>query len=272
MSNPIAGEAAVKVFPRIFYQLILFIVKYTLKYVLVLCTFLTEFRRIYSVSTRTFRGGLTIDHLQRDLGNLSKLPKHLSFVINEDVDTDYFDLVNLVLWTIAMGIPYITIYERHGLLKAGEFRFREAIGMKINEFLGCEQAKRINVVVKDSQSKYENGKILPKQFCVQLLSEADGREDVAIATKSILSDIKKRRIKKDDITVDKISSYLRGMNGLPDPDLIVQFGKTLSLEGYPPWQTRLSEIVHIDSHKHVTYGEFYDVLCKFSRCQQRLGK
>jgi len=262
--------------PQTFYRIVLVILKYALRYLLLVCTFFAEFRRIYAVSTRTFKGGLTIDQLSLDLGNLSKLPRHMSFVINEDVETDYFDLVNLVVWTIAMGIPYISIYEKQGLVKAGEMRFRDAINEKIDHFLGAKKAKQINVVVKDSKIKYENGFTEPKQFCVQLLSESDGREDVANAARAIIDDFKKKRKKsefeEDPVTVDKISTYLKGMNGVPDPDLIVYFGQALSLQGYPPWQTRLSEIVHVRSHKHITYEEFYKVLKRYSRCEQRVGK
>ena len=100
--------------PKIFFQFTLVAVQYIFRYFLLVCTFLGEFRRVYAVSTKRFTGGLEYDHLQRDLGNLSKLPKHMSFVINEDVGTDYCDVANLIVWTIAMGIPYITLYDRHG--------------------------------------------------------------------------------------------------------------------------------------------------------------
>ena len=116
-----AQHGAVEYFPQFFFRFALTIVQHTLRYVLLICTFLAEFKRVYAVSTKRFSGGLTYDHLQRDLGNLSKLPKHMSFVINEDVGTDYCDLANLVVWTIAMGIPYITLYERHGKISVRVF-------------------------------------------------------------------------------------------------------------------------------------------------------
>lgn len=103
-----------KYIPQVFFKITLVAVQYTVRYLLLFCTFLAEFRRVYAVSTKRFSGGLAYDHLQRDLGNLSKLPKHMSFVINEGVGTDYCDITNLIVWTIAMGIPYITLYDRHG--------------------------------------------------------------------------------------------------------------------------------------------------------------
>ena len=90
-----------------------FLVKYTLKYLLLILSVLSECRRVYAFSTKNFNGGLGYDY-EQDMGNLSKLPRHMSFVINEDVSTDYCDIANLIVWTIAMGIPYISLYDRHG--------------------------------------------------------------------------------------------------------------------------------------------------------------
>ena len=88
--------------------------QYLFRYCVLVYTFLEEIRRIYIASTRRLSGGLSYEYLQYDMGNLSKLPQHMSFVVNEDIDTDSCDIANLMCWTIAMGIPYITLYDRHG--------------------------------------------------------------------------------------------------------------------------------------------------------------
>lgn len=105
---------AVKYFPDVILRIFLIIIQYTMKYLLLTFTILAEFKKVYAVSTKQFTGGLGYDQLQQDFGNLSKLPRHMSFVINEDVSTDYCDVANLIVWTIAMGIPYISLYDRHG--------------------------------------------------------------------------------------------------------------------------------------------------------------
>ena len=107
---------AIKYIPWTVFKGVSVIIQYALRYIILALTFFTEFRRLYAVSTRRFTGGLRYDYLQNDMGNLSKLPRHMTFVINEDVPTDYSDIANLIVWTIAMGIPYITLYERHGML------------------------------------------------------------------------------------------------------------------------------------------------------------
>ena len=109
-------HAAVKLIPSFCFKVVSLVIQYSLKYIILLLTFFGEFRRLYAVSTRRFSGGLSYDYLQKDMGNLSKLPRHMTFVINEDVPTDYSDIANLIIWTIAMGIPYITLYDPHGEL------------------------------------------------------------------------------------------------------------------------------------------------------------
>ena len=101
--------------PEHFAYCIFVAIRCTLKYIILIGSFLVELKKHYVNSSKTLTGRLTFNHVERDIGNLSKLPKHMSFVINENVGTDtYCDLANLVVWTIAMGIPYISLYDRHG--------------------------------------------------------------------------------------------------------------------------------------------------------------
>ena len=101
--------------PELLSYCIFVVIRYILKYILLISSFLVEMKKHYVNSSRTLTGRLSFSHVQRDIGNLSKLPKHMSYVINEDVGSDnYCDLANLVVWTIAIGIPYISLYDRHG--------------------------------------------------------------------------------------------------------------------------------------------------------------
>ena len=83
----------VKYFPDLVLKTVHLLIKYTLKYLLLILTLLAECRRVYVFSTKSFNGGLGYDY-EQDMGNLSKLPRHMSFVINEDVSTDYCDIAN----------------------------------------------------------------------------------------------------------------------------------------------------------------------------------
>ena len=101
--------------PELLAHCVFVVIHCVLKYTILISSFLVELKQHYTNSTRTFAGRLSFKHVERDISNLNKLPKHMSYVVNEDVGTDnYCDLANLVVWTIAMGIPYISLYDRHG--------------------------------------------------------------------------------------------------------------------------------------------------------------
>ena len=55
----------------------------------------------------------TVSGLKSDSQTITKLPIHLGVVIVEK-DISYADIANIILWTVAMGISYISIYDRQG--------------------------------------------------------------------------------------------------------------------------------------------------------------
>lgn len=264
--------AYVNKFPELLSYYIFVAIRYVLKYILLISTFLTEFKKHYVNSSQYFTGRFTFGHLERDIGNLSKLPKHMSYIINEDVGSDnYCDLANLVVWTIAIGIPYISLYDRHGILKSGEARLGKVIREKIVLLFGSK-AKDFDVILKDSSTTYANGITYPKRVCVQLFSEEDGKPDILEATKKIAAEYCNKKIKLNDIKIEYVDKTLEATKNIPDPELIVQFGPVSSLMGFLPWQTRLSEILHLPTHANISYNRFYGLLEKYSKCNQRLGK
>lgn len=259
-------------FPELLAYSVFVVIRYVLKYILLISSFLAELKRHYAYSSRYLTGRLTIRHLENDIGNLSKLPRHISYVINEDVGTDnYCDLANLVVWAIALGIPYISLYDRHGILKSGEARLGKVIREKVVALFGSK-AKDFDIILKDSSTTYTNGITFPKRVCIQLYSEEDGKPDILEAAKKIASDYCNDKIKLSDIKVEYVDKTLQATKNIPDPELIVQFGPVSSLMGFLPWQTRLSEILHLPTHANISYNRFLGLLQRYSRCNQRLGR
>ena len=68
-----------------------------------------QIRSYFSTSLRTCTHGKIRD----DSRNLTKLPRHISFVVLES-DISFVDLAQLIVWSMAMGIPYISVYDREG--------------------------------------------------------------------------------------------------------------------------------------------------------------
>ena len=55
----------------------------------------------------------TQEKIASDAKTLDKLPIHLGIVVVED-DISYTDIANILLWCMAMGISYVSVYDRNG--------------------------------------------------------------------------------------------------------------------------------------------------------------
>jgi undecaprenyl pyrophosphate synthase len=76
----------------------------------------------------------------------------------------------------------------------------------------------------------------------------------------------------DSIDEDLISATLQTNRGLPDPTILIRIGLSSSNLGFLPWQTRLTEIYDWPSLMTFTFQNFFRILQKFSKCEQRFGR
>lgn len=82
----------------------------------------------------------------------------------------------------------------------------------------------------------------PFHLHVLIISEADGRETMVDLTKTLSEMSQHGKLDQKQITSDLVDAELR--EGVMDePDLLILFGDRVKLEGYPPWQVRLTEIL-----------------------------
>jgi len=80
------------------------------------------------------------------------------------------------------------------------------------------------------------------QITVLLISEDDGRSTLVDLTKVLTTMAQKNKIKPGDINAEVIDSELEE-SVMGEPELLVLFGPGVKLDGYPPWQVRLTEIL-----------------------------
>ncbi len=84
-----------------------------------------QFPLAYSVLSKK----VAITKIRSDAKSLKKLPLHVGLVIAEN-EYSYSDLANIIVWSVALGISYISVYDING-----EFDGHCFIEMKIKTSL-----------------------------------------------------------------------------------------------------------------------------------------
>jgi len=235
-----------------------------------------------------------------EVAKLSKLPKHIAFVILED-QISYSDLANLVTWCIAAEINTISLFDMHGHLKQSQGIFLTQVNKKYSELVmknqkpfnfkwipHNESLNEQTVIVNSNGVMYPdtngNGNVVvngngkngsaqeSKNVTVSLLSSEDGKHDIVMTAKDIARKVHDREMVLSEINENLLGDNLRTNKNLPDPCLLVRLGRTASNADFLPWQIRLTEIHSIPSHHQVTSSQLLEVLQKFGSCSQRFGK
>ena len=75
---------------------------------------------------------------------------------------------------------------------------------------------------------------------------------------------------------DKVRELERWMRDegtfLPPADVVVVFGPTFHLDGYPPWQLHAAELFHEESLERFSHDDFTRIIDKYLTTAQRFGK
>lgn len=236
-------------------------------YVLALGTFLKLW--IFRVPALSYKKSVPRT-VQSDARTFKKLPIHIGLLVLEN-DISYSDIANTLLWSAAMGVSYISVYDTDGIVKRNKSTLYDAVLQNQKHTTDSECSKK--------ELKIHSGMNMQNSKCSQsshvdiyLLSLEDGRQSLVQATQTICRQVSKKQFRTSDLTPDTIDSLLQDQRGCPDPDLIIKFGQVDSLLGFSPWQIRLSEILSLPSHIGLDYKTFKSVFVKYGASQQRFGK
>lgn len=82
----------------------------------------------------------------------------------------------------------------------------------------------------------------PPHLSILLLSASDGRRTIVDLTKTLAEMSQKSKLAPEDISVELIDAEI-SESVMGEPDLLMLFGDSVILKGYPPWQIRLTEIL-----------------------------
>ena len=113
--------------------------------------------------------------------------------------------------------------------------------------------------------------MLSGHLSVLLISAEDGRSTMVDLTKTLADMAQRQKITSEDINLDLIDAEITEST-MGEPDLLISFAPYVDLQGYPPWQIRLTEVFHASDNSGVGYQVFLRALHSFAKAQMRFGR
>jgi len=226
-----------------------------------------------------------------------KFPVHIAFVIDED-EIEYLPSISkAVNWAIFAGVRFVTLFDCKGQLIERAEELEKALESHRRQWLLCSSrasvpsfrlfcndnaasskdmhpAKNLatslttNSQTFDPSSCASASSSTPSYVRVELISCKHGRWNIVELCRRYCAG----RTTQSELSHDWISQNLC-LHDVPEPSMIVCFGKNriISMHGFPPWQSRLSEIVHLGPLKELRCSSFVSALDLFAGTEQRFG-
>lgn len=234
----------------------------------------------------------TPDLIRKDVRSLSRLPEHLSVILqlnpNEDranaLETLVHEVSEVTAWCASAGIPFLSVYERTGILKSYIPQTHNTITRTLQAYFGNTPYSNCPTVSLRSPNQPafspphtprnhgDDIDHLPNHLTILLLSEEDGRSTLVDLTKTLAEMSQRNKIQPSDISAELIDAEITE-SVMGEPDLLLLFGPRVVLDGYPPWQVRLTEIYHVpDNTEGVGYQVFLRAVHRFAKTQMRFGR
>lgn len=255
-----------------------------------------RFRRAYHMVFDHIMSILYYHHrtpelIQRDVRGLSRLPEHLSVMLEYrpeergggGLEALLRDVCEVAAWSACAGIPMLSIYEPSGILKNYIPTVHRAIEQNFTSYFGAHAAPSLSVRAPhlptysppttppspfESPSSQDE---TPQRLSILLLSDSDGRATLVDLTKTLAEMAQKQKLRPADISADLVDAELS--EGVCDePDLLILFSDRVTLNGYPPWQVRLTEVFCVTDNDGVNYRVFLRSLQNFAGAQMRFGR
>ncbi|KAF6714723.1 Dehydrodolichyl diphosphate syntase complex subunit nus1 [Oryzias melastigma] len=201
---------------------------------------------------------------------LEKLPVHVGLMVAEE-EPSFTDIANLVVWCMAVGVSYVSVYDHHGVFHKNNSRLQEEIVRQQQNLLGLDGSK-YNVEFLSNGGDEHQHCVVSCRPTVKVLSPEDGKHSIVQAARKLCHSVENKERSSKDISVSMLDVMLRESKNITDPELVVKFGPVNSTLGFLPWHIRLTEFVSVPSHRNVSYEDLYGALQRYGVCQQRLGQ
>ncbi|MEE6476122.1 hypothetical protein FKM82_010982 [Ascaphus truei] len=144
--------------------------------------------------------------LSGDGSSLAKLPVHIGLLISEEQES-YTDVANLVVWCMAVGISYVSVYDHQGVFKQNSSRLMDEVLKQEQELLGHEHSKYPLEYANGSTDKTEE--VLSHRPTLKVLSPEDGKAHIVKAAQSFCQLVAQKQKRPTDLDVNVLDHLLR---------------------------------------------------------------
>ncbi|KIW83395.1 hypothetical protein Z517_02640 [Fonsecaea pedrosoi CBS 271.37] len=230
------------------------------------------------------------------------------------------EVAELCAWSAAAGIPLLSVYEKSGILKTYMVSLQELVKQRLSSYFGAPPAaptlrvfapnhpsmnlSRTPSPLLTAQSvpdgiEDSGADTPPPHLDLLLLSATDGRDTLVDLTRTLAEMAQAQKLRPKDITSNLINTEISATTAIPnsklagaerpagkeveagEPDLVIVFGPVVKLDGYPPWQIRLSEIFCVgdsggdvsgSGSTRVEYQAFLRALWKYAGANFNFGR
>ncbi|MCJ1462899.1 hypothetical protein MMC07_001503 [Pseudocyphellaria aurata] len=223
--------------------------------------------------------------IQQDVRGLTRIPEHLSVILElkgeERGSTGLERLIDEVAeisaWCACVGIPMLSVFESTGILKKYLSTTHRTVSSKLHAYFG-RRIPALQTRAPHGPALLNGGGVENAGSClgqdhisILLLSSEDGRSTLVDLTKTLAEMSQRHKLSPDDISRELIDAEITE-SVMGEPDLLVLFGPNVGLQGYPPWQVRLTEIFHVQDNSGVGYQVFLRALHRYAKAQMRFGR
>ncbi|KAJ5689803.1 hypothetical protein N7462_004195 [Penicillium macrosclerotiorum] len=243
----------------------------------------------------------TPELIRKDVRGLKRIPQHLSVILSLHTEEDALavlmdEVAELAAWSACAGISQLSIYEKTGVLKSCIPALHQIITTKLASYYGTPSQQPTLQLFAPHHPVHgaaPNPKSDTPSLAILLISSTDGRETLVDLTKTLAEMSQNGKLSPEDITpelvdaeISEITTHPLQAGGRaasilkPEPDLLLVFGPFLKLDGYPPWQIRLTEMYCTGDRSHgltgygeaVEYQGFMRGLWHYAGAQMRFGR
>jgi undecaprenyl diphosphate synthase len=196
-------------------------------------------------------------------------------------------LINIVEVCIELGLKFLTVYsfsienwqrpqeEVKGLMRLFRRAMREQLdalsknGVKL-KLLGSEESVPPEVFksFKDAEYKTKDN----KNLTLNIAFNYGSRQEIVNAVKRICDNVKKNKLKVEELDENILSSFLY-TGKIPDPDLLIRTGGELRASNFLLWQIAYTELYFTKTlWPDFSRKQFLGAIYNYQQRNRRFGK